>query len=258
MKSGDVVPLENNELADEMVLPKNILKIAKGYFPNQHLLILTFNGDLYYFDLGKAELKLIDYNVKDIAGYSYIKEFEFYIIEDDLNTILVKTSKIPFLTISNTGLGVATITESDFYLYYLINKEMQRIKCENNINLISIKNKNLNDTFLIQKSDDNVFYYYRNRLHKSDISLVKEIYPNVIKLLNNTLNICYVHPGTDNKVSMKPIPTMDGKLTNSAIIRSGIYLVIDDKLYRHNEYDNQELKLIRENVKNIYDDYLII
>lgn len=252
LKSGGIRSYDNSILDEK--LPNNIIKVLEYFFQEVNIIMLTFDGDLYCYGIKTGQTILLDTNVKDIEQYCYIKEHELYVIEEDLNIKIVQTSQSPFLALSYDGESlIAAITINELHIYFMELDTIRTIDCPDN------KNIAWNHVFMIHKNNGNMFTYEDELISKHHIARVKELYPYCVKLMNEdivTFDYQYDFYLGESILIHKPVPS-SGKLMGSSSDGRGQLLVIDNNLYRFT-ISGSTLELIRNNVKNVFEGYIIV
>lgn len=259
LKSGKIIKNDKHHL------PIEGIKAANLEWDIDYDLILTFDGDLIKYNPSNGEIILLDSNVIDICDYAYIKEHEFYIINQNDSTLFAKSEE-PFLAIANNFDNMAAITKSSLYHYDL----NISLRCDI---IVNDEHDNFDitygdqSTFIIQRANGSLFIYHSNNQYYEQIEnmMVKKIFPGIMRLNNDSLKLvdhtndgygCY-------HVSFSDMIKFNGKLREAAIIgRFKHLLLINDNVYDFDR-DNNTLTLIHEKVKSICgsiseEDYYII
>ena len=249
LKSGYIYMYVND--VGEKIINIEGIKVSSM---NNNLLILTFYGDLYVFNDENLQTELIDIDVNDIDGNSYIKGNKFYCINDNKNSIqLITEADTDFISVLKVGsYCYCAITKDKFYyLMQQMSQELKIIDCPNASKLIYSSSIILQ----LENKEIKVFNSRKYIFDKLEIENIDEIYPGIAKMSDGTLISFLCHFVKNDLVSCtKLINTNMKRLTGSF---QSIYTIvlIDGCIYK---LEKSELKYITNNIKNIYDGNLVI
>jgi hypothetical protein len=246
LKSGEIYKYDSST---NLMYTMNVEGIKISSFGHYTPSILTFDGDLYIYDI-IGNCKLIDNNVLDFDKTTYIKNNEWYrrILEE-----------IYFITFSNEtfisclihdGYSLA-ITSSKIYQYDNILGKLVIIDFDNAVKIISTTL-----FVIIQKKDGSLYKYntMNKKIKKIDIEPVSKLFTNCVKSMNGDIMIFNYNNGKIGWI--KNILTPNNDLRGVMSCFGILSILIGEKMYEVGE--NYELKIKHENVKNINDGYLII
>lgn len=244
-----------NEFVDK--LPINGIKVSDFYMrPYFYKMILTFDGNLYLYNIKNQEVILFDKDVKDISNYAYIKAKQFFTIDHNLQPKLLLESESEILAIADDREQfIAVITDNMLYHYDIEHDDISKFACENGMNLM------FNGSFIIQESDGKTvsFNYNEDIFVKLNIPLIKMMKSGLAQLITNELvTLAYYYIENDDiekdelieKLEMIPLP-IKGKMINSSVCLDYYFIVIDNNFYRYDSETGQYY-LIRNNVKGVF------
>lgn len=284
LKSGQVIKFTSKSHYGEsscITIPIECIKISN--ITRNLYIFLTFDNNLYscyHSSIDEWVTELIDSNVKDIDNNSYIKDKELYLVTDkgglhDNNSFIIEKSLIiktdeKFIDVSYNGDYIFAITKNALYCYFWYDpneRELITIYCQNNFRMVDCGG------LMIQHENLSISTYnpYDNILSEFEMSNIKEIYPGVVKLIDDTLiNIDYDDEDDDKDNYEGPrlittiIPSTNNKFQASIEHYGENILLIDGNVFKFNttssginpDYGLSEtitstLTLIHENVKNI-------
>jgi hypothetical protein len=260
LKSGIIYHIINNKVFDKLLVMKGmkICESLEGMI--NYRMILTFDGDLIYYNENTEETRLIDSNVKDITDGAYIKNNELYMLWYHRQPKLIVRSESPFLAIAdNSDIFIGAITNDTFYYYSLHSENYSSYECEGCIDLV------YSEAFLIQKIDGTIMRYEDDYdvLEKVLIPPIKYLYSGCAKLLDGTLlSMCYDfkdNPDISLILTTDIIDVKNNNLRGSVTHFDYQHLLIDKDLYKLNLKEGKiiDIKLIEHDVKNICYSYVI-
>ena len=271
-KSGKVIKKYADNKPDINILVECI-KIAE--ITENSYMILTFDNDLYscFYQNNLLITELIDSDITDINYNSYIKHNQWYLVTDEvmlddsyhLKRKLIVNADEKFIDVCYFDDYVFAITKNKLYRYTLYDPnddgELDIIESINNLHMVP------SNGLMIQHEDNSISRYepYENVFVQCEISNVKEIYPAVIKLFDNTLiNIDSNFDDGNNKLILTVISSECHKLQASIEYYGESILLINGNVFKFNttsseinpDYGLSEniistLTLIHKNVKNI-------
>lgn len=228
--------------SDDM-LPVEGVKIAgKERFCQ---LILTFDRTLYFYNSISKDLTVMDENVTDICNNYYIKGQEWY--DCEFENKLVTKSKEDFLMVVASNMDdCAAITNNIFYFW---DYELIEIKDCNLVKLI------YNGFYLVQDINGIVkkFDYQTRSLIPVPLPKVRNLYSACVVSMNNKVMEIYDEYIGNRYLFQSRKINVEGKIREALFLRSfdcewkGMLILLDNNLYTF----DTELKLIRENVKNL-------
>lgn len=213
-------------------------------------LILTFDRTLYFYNIITKDLIMLDENVSDVCNNYYIKEQEWY--ECEFENKLVTKADEKFLMVVTSDLDdCAAITGNIFYYWCLYDNE-----------LISIENKGIikliyNGFYIIQNADGIIkrFDYETRSLIPLPLPKVRDLYPACVQLMNGNIMVIYDKLVENRYLFQSRKIDIKGKVQEAIVLRDnryeteGMLLLLDNDLYLF----NKKLKLIRKDVKNLFD-----
>jgi hypothetical protein len=228
-----------------------------------YYLILTFDGDLYYYNIEKNDIKLIDSDVTDFIRNVYISNDKCYRIDCSLKTNLIKQAESIFLSFSLARNNMIAITEENILEFNYLhggNHEgtvANHRTTSNNKNILFYDNK-----LILQDTEGHLYHLPQFTVvpKKVNYPKVKEIFQDFVKLQNGDIVITNYH---SYFINFNNICCKSNNLRES--IRRDDYhlLLINNDLYSISG-DLQEVICVYKNVKaigrssDIYDGNYII
>lgn len=211
-------------------------------------LILTFDGNLFNEFDGKQTL--IDKNVIDINCNSYIKEYEWFIIEGEDKIKFNITPKTPFIKVFMGNSLFCALTYNGIYYFGGSKDQINFFSIDGIIDAylesdLFILDRNNVAHHLYQCSDGNLRYDYKNY----KIILGKGIYDNE----NNPIIFCFEQGGFTKLKDLKLVNNHPPNEINKHILCIGETLLITKHNDKVNIYtylsDNDR---VIEGVKDIF------
>lgn len=271
LQSGNIMKYNIDDNTVESLLTEGI-KIAGCDTFGRTDLILTFDGNLFVRDRGTGSTKLVDNNVKDIDESSYIKEYEWYFIDEGGSRLMMKSEQA-LIMIESTSDHIGVITETNFYHVNLEERygDNGGYNGDFQINTFLSKNKYVklvaNDYFYLQNEDGTVDEYNQHdNIYKIfNIPLIKKIFSEVAELINGSkLYFNYDFEPDTPIFTNFAIENIDGKLQQTIdyygqpliLIDNNVCQLKNNKSSLNESYDpngevSYSLQLIHRNVKNI-------
>lgn len=254
-KSGYIFSINrsNHKIYYEQVpdINYNIVKIegialANISFFNR--MVLTFDGNLYYF--GGGRLKLLDDNVLDISDDSYIKKNEWYYITENIKCQLIFKDNDPFLSCLKGEYYLIAITKDKIYHYA---DNVIVTKCKDIAEMVYT-----NKIFIIRKTNGTVYKYdpITYKVEKLPIKSVNKIFKGCVRLTNGTIaRIEYENSHYRKELLLIPIITPNNNLRGAMYYNGKLLILIDNDVYKVK--GNNSLKLMCSDIKNISSGYFI-
>jgi hypothetical protein len=257
LKSGNIYTYTYDNLVKKIINIENIQGIKVSYIGNIYL-ILTFDGDLYVVNDENLQKELIDVNVNDIDGNSYIKENKFYCVRNKIpiKPHLIAESDSDFISVLDTGSYCAITKDKFYYMREQMPQKLKIIDCPGASKLI------YSSSIIVQleNKDIKVFNSRYFFFHKLDIKNIENIYPGIAQMSDNKLinfkcsyAINCLNTITE-PINTEHINTCMKKLTGASYL-TNIIVLIDGSIYK---LDKSELKHVTNNVKNICNGNFII
>jgi hypothetical protein len=238
LKSGNIRIMTGLVISADVIPIKGIkLVIMKNF----NCLILTFDGDLFYFD-NSRKITLIDTDVKDVTENFYIKNYEPYRIHPDMKTELILIVGSPILSITTGEIyygkkDAFIATENTLYYIndcHVTNSYQLEFKCKKMVykSVYRSETKCFWSKIILQDTDGYVYHFSldSHSFEKIICPKVKEVYPNFAKLTDGRIIMDYdladainIYCGSNNlRETSRDLLLIDNK----------IYQVIDNEVSR--------------------------
>ena len=246
LKSGRIFKFYNNKIYYQQM---NGIKIAGIHFFNE--MILTFDGNLYYFN--KDYPVLLDTNVMDINRNTYVKKNEWYYINEGIKSRLIIKINKQFLSCLFSDHYVLAFTKNKIYQFDGTD-ELIITKCKNIAKVVRFTGAPI----IIRKHDHLLYTYDKltRKIEKLPNKNVDKLFEKFVKLADGTIAYAYYKCNRYyRQLTIKPITTSFNNLIGTMDCDGKIFLLIENNVYKLKKDDS--LKLIFTNIRNIGNGYFI-